>query len=250
MEHRAMSRDSPLQQILALRKHAPPHEAKHLHGNLVTLLTKKRSNKLSPVVRSVLQRNPARVLDVGCGYGALAVFFALQGIEAVGIDLKEDQLQAGRELARELDLFNAAFHAMDACAISLSGFAMALSTDFYEHLPPEKQPFHLRSVFQALQPGGAYLIRAPHRANIRQHRGEHIGLPSFGSLRRQADEAGFRIRFGIAHTACLSPVTYHAALERWFESRKWSERAIYKGLQKCGLANVLACLEKPLLVRV
>jgi hypothetical protein len=136
------------------------------------------------------------------------------------------------------------FTTMDACAISLSGFDMALSTDFFEHLPYESQPIHLRSVWQALTSGGSYIIRAPHRANIRQHKKGHIGLPSFGTLRQQAEDAGFSVRFSIAHTAVTSPVNYHEPLERLFESRKWSDLAIYKSLQKCGLANVIAHLKK------
>jgi SAM-dependent methyltransferase len=239
-----MTGTSILQKISAFKENVPPHEAKHLHGNLLTLLTRGRSNKMSPVVRSVLKRKPQRLLDIGCGYGALAIFFAMQGIETVGIDLKRAALEAGGELATNLGIDNVTFNTMDACAISLSGFDMALSTDFFEHLPPEQQTAHLRSVWQALRPGGMYTIRAPHRANIRQHLEGHIGLPSFGSLRQQADEVGFSVRFGIAHTSLLSPFIYHIPLEQWLESRKWSELAIYKGLQKCGLANVIAHLQK------
>lgn len=240
-----MSSEHFIQQILSPQEDAPPHEAKHLHGNLITLLRHGRSNKMSPVVKSVLAKRPGRVLDIGCGYGALAIFFAMQGIETVGIDLKGDALEAGSTLAAKLGVKNVAFRAMDACAIELSGFDMALSTDFFEHLSCEQQPEHLRSVWLALNPGGVYCIRAPHRANIRQHREEHIGLPSFGGLLRQATDAGFGVKFGIAHSAFVSPVNYHVTLERWLESRRWSSLAIYKGLQKCGLANVLAYLGKP-----
>ena len=241
-----MTADHILQQIAALKESAPPHEARHLHDNLLTLLTRGRSNKMSPVVKSVLKRRPARVLDIGCGYGALAIFFAMRGMEVTGIDLQGEALEAGAKLAAELGVRTVTLRTMDACAISLSGFDMALSTDFYEHLPCEQQPEHLRSVWRALNPGGTYCIRAPHRANIRQHRDDHIGLPSFGSLLQQATGVGFNIRFSVAHSAFISPVNYHTALERWFESRRWSDLAIYKGLQKFGLANVLAHLEKPL----
>ena len=122
---------------------------------------------------------------------------------------------------------------------------MAVSTDFFEHLPYESQPTHLHSAWQTLKPGGIYIIRAPHRANIRQQVKGHIGLPSFGGLRQQAESAGFKVRFSIAHTPFTSLINYHEALERWFESRKWSALSIYKGLQKCGLANVTGHLYKP-----
>ena len=233
-----------LQKVSRLKENAPSHEAKHLHSNLITLLTRERSNKMLPVVGSVLKRKPKRILDIGCGYGALTIFFAMQGIETVGIDLKSDALAAGGKLAETLGIKNVIFETMDACAISLSGFDMAISTDFYEHLTYEQQPMHLRSVWQTLKAGGTYIIRAPHRANIRQHREEHVGLPSFVGLRQQSEDAGFSVRFGIAHTVVTSPVNYHEPLERLFESRKWRDVAIYKALQKCGLANVIAHLQK------
>ncbi|MDR3073778.1 MAG: class I SAM-dependent methyltransferase [Deltaproteobacteria bacterium] len=231
--------------IQSLLSGVPPREAKHLHGNLLTLLQQGRSHKMSPVVASALKRKPKRLLDIGCGYGALAIFFAMRGIETVGIDLEERALEAGGALAAKLGIANVTFSRMDACAITSAGFDAAISTDFFEHLTYSAQPVHLRSVRQALNPGGIYTIRAPHRANIRQHREDHIGLPSFESLRQQATDAGFAVRFSVAHTAFTSPVCYHVPLERWIEAQKWSELAIYKGLQKCGLANVLAHLEKP-----
>lgn len=235
-----------LQRVEELRKTASPHEAKHLHSNLITLLKRGRSNKMSPVVKSVLRQKPGRVLDVGCGYGALAIFFAIQGIETTGIDVDQEALKAGNRLAAELGITNITLTPMDACAISLCGFDMALSTDFYEHLAYEHQLMHLRSVWQALKPGGVYVIRAPHRHNIRQQRGDHIGLPSFAGLLHQAEKVGFKVRFNIAHTDVVAPFNYHVPLERWLETRKWSALALYKGLQKSGLANVLARLEKQL----
>ena len=48
----------------------------------------------------------------------------------------------------------------------------------------------------------------------------------------------------IAHTALLAPFSYQVAVEQWIESRKWNPETRYKALQKCGLANVLAVLEK------
>ena len=228
-----------------LRQQAPPFEAKHLHDNLLTLLTKKRSNKLEPMVQAVLKNKPSRLLDIGCGYGALAIFFALNGISVAGIDLEEDRLNAGANLAAILGIQNVTLTKMNACEISLTGFDMALSTDFYEHIPYESQPVHLKAVFQALNSGGRYIIRSPHRSNIRQHRDGHIGLPSFSLLQKQAVNAGFSVQFGIAHTSLVSPFKYHIPVEQWIESRKWSELATYKALQKCGMANVLAHLTKP-----
>jgi 2-polyprenyl-3-methyl-5-hydroxy-6-metoxy-1,4-benzoquinol methylase len=233
-----------VQRVRDDRVNVDPAAAKRLHDVLITLLNRGRSNKLAPVVNAVLKRKPSRVLDIGCGRGALAIFLAVRGMAVTGIDLQQGDMDSGERLAARLGVGNVSFVRMDACAITLPGFDLALSTDFYEHLPAQSQSAHLASVFQALAPGGVYIIRAPHRRNIRQQGPGHVGLPSYASLKRQAEEAGFFTRFSISHTAIAAPFAYHIPLERWLESRPWSNLAVYKGLQKCGLANVIAHLEK------
>lgn len=239
-----MTSSDIVSQLTVLQKNASPDEAKHLYENLITLITGKQSNKMSPVVKFVQRKKPERILDIGCGYGALAIFFAMQGPEVAGIDLNQEALDAGKRLTEILGISNLTFTAMDACSISLSDFDIALSTDFYEHLPYDSQQEHLLTVWKALKPGGTYMIRAPHRSNIRQHRTGHIGLPSFKKLKQQANDAGYSVRFSIAHTSLISPVNYHIPVEQWIEARNWSDLTIYKGLQKCGLANVIAYLKK------
>lgn len=235
-----------ISQLRSMREQASPVEARYLYDNLLNLLAHQYSNKMSPIVKAVQKNKPERLLDIGCGYGALALFFAMQGISVTGIDLREDGIEACTRLAGVLGIQNITLMPMNACAISLSGFDMAVSTDFYEHLSYEDQPEHLRSVWKALKPGGTYVIRAPHRSDInQQHREEHIGLPSFRRVQEQASEAGFTVRFGIAHTGIVSPFTYHIALEQWLESRNWDALTLYKRLRRAGLANVVAHLEKP-----
>lgn len=48
-----MAAEHILQRVEALKEKASPHEAKHLHGNLLTLLKRGRSNKMSPLVKTV-----------------------------------------------------------------------------------------------------------------------------------------------------------------------------------------------------
>ena len=160
-----MTQNDLVHKIRHLGEKAPAHEATHLHSNLITLLTHGRSNKMAPVVKTVLSRKPGRILDIGCGYGAISIFFALQGMETVGIDLQEEHLQAGEALAKELGISTVSFEKMDACAISVNGFDVALSTDFFEHLPYESQSAHLHAVRKALNQGGA-LLSAPRTGAI------------------------------------------------------------------------------------
>ncbi len=50
-----------------------------------------------------------RVLDAGCGSGGIAVSFAEECDQAVGLDIKNKFGDAGAKLARERDLENAVF---------------------------------------------------------------------------------------------------------------------------------------------
>ena len=60
-----MTQNDLVREIRHLGEKAPAHEAKHLHSNLITLLTHGRSNKMAPVVKTVLSRKPERILDIG-----------------------------------------------------------------------------------------------------------------------------------------------------------------------------------------
>ena len=212
---------------------------------LEQMLDRRFGNKLAPIVSGILKRSPQRVMDIGCGYGALSLYLATKKIDVIGIDLKEDALQVAQNLAQKAHLLNITFKKMYACAISLTEFDLAVSTDFFEHLPVDIQIQHLKSVHKALMPKGVYIIRSPHNLNVRQqNHPEHIGLPSFVSLRNQALEAGFKLCFNIAHTTILAPFSYQIFLEHWIASSGWSPQAKYKALQKFGMANVLACLQK------
>lgn len=243
--------------ISAIREHkknVPAEVHAKLHDQLVSLLTEGHPKKMAWIIHAInqqasqasqVQAAPMTLLDIGCGCGALSLYMALLGRRVTAIDMDEAALAHGTALAEHIGLAETVrFMVMDACDISVSGFDMAVSTDFYEHITEEAQSRHLAAVYAALNPGGVYVIRSPHRKNVRQHRSDHIGLPSFGSMTRQAGQAGFAIAFSVAHTTLTSPVNYHVAVERIIEGANCKPERCYKLLQKFGLANVLARLQK------
>lgn len=79
-------------QLNTLSSHASRLEAERFYDVLIKLLGNKRFNKTSAVIASVLKRNPQHVLDIGCGYGALSMYLALQGIRVTGIDIRQEEL--------------------------------------------------------------------------------------------------------------------------------------------------------------
>lgn len=243
--------------LFAIREHkktAPPEIHVKLHDQLVSLLTEDHPKKMAWIIhainRQASQASPASpapltLLDIGCGCGALSLYMGLLGRRVTAIDMDEAALAYGTALAAHIGLSETVrFMPMDACNISVSGFDMAVSTDFYEHITEEAQLRHLESVHAALNSRGVYVIRSPHRKNVRQHRGDHIGLPSFGGMTRQAAQTGFDVSFSVAHTTLTSPVNYHVGVERLIEGANCNPELCYKLLQKFGLANVLARLQK------
>lgn len=233
------------------KKTAPPEAQVKLHDQLVSLLTEGHPKKMAWIIHAINQQasqatpGTFTLLDIGCGCGALSLYMGLLGLRVIAIDMDEAALGHGKALAGHLGLAETVrFMVMDACNITESGFDMAVSTDFYEHITDEAQMRHLTSVHSALNTGGMYVIRSPHRKNVRQHRGDHIGLPSFGRLEKQSRQAGFDVSFSIAHTTLTSPVNYHVAVERLIEGANCKPELCYKLLQKFGLANVLARLHK------
>jgi len=67
-------------------------------------------------VAMVMQLDPTRVLDAGCGTGRVAVELARRGIEVVGVDLDPDLLDRARARAPELHWVLA-----DLSALALDG---------------------------------------------------------------------------------------------------------------------------------
>jgi O-antigen chain-terminating methyltransferase len=104
----------------------------------------------------------APILDLGCGEGRIAFVLAETGYTAVtGVDISDSQLALARQTGGE-------FHQSDALAfLEAPGndFALILSTDLIEHLPPEDAPRLIERCAQRLAPGGRLVIQTPNPAS-------------------------------------------------------------------------------------
>ena len=116
--------------------------------------------KLDHVCRKLRLVPGERLLDVGCGWGALVMHAVREfGVSAVGITLSEQQ----RDLANERI---AAAGLADRCRVeirdyrdlaALGPFDKAASVGMVEHVGVDHLPGYFRSVYQALKPGGLFL---------------------------------------------------------------------------------------------
>jgi 2-polyprenyl-3-methyl-5-hydroxy-6-metoxy-1,4-benzoquinol methylase len=106
-----------------------------------------------------------RVADLGCGFGALAVFFAVQGATVTGIDINRRRLEVGRRVA-ELHGLAVELHrqSMEAPRLAEESFDLVVMNNSLCYLAePGAQVLALRAACRLLLPGGAIVIRNPNR---------------------------------------------------------------------------------------
>jgi SAM-dependent methyltransferase len=105
---------------------------------------------LGEPVLDLLQPRPGeRILDLGCGDGALTVRLVERGATVVGVDSSSEFLDAAR--ARGLDA-----RPMDASALAFSNEFDAVFSNAVLHWIPRLEPV-LAGVHRALRPGGRFV---------------------------------------------------------------------------------------------
>ena len=102
-----------------------------------------------------------RVLDAGCGSGGIAVSFAEECELAVGLDIKNKFGDAGRKLASERGIRNAAFVQGDGTALPFASgsFDLILSHSVLEHV--ESAERYLGECHRVLREGGILFLQTP-----------------------------------------------------------------------------------------
>lgn len=148
-------------------------------------------NPVSFVDRHVTKKS--RVLDVGCGVGAISLHMANNGNSVVGIDISENAISAARKDAERFGLANATFHACNAMDLEFDEeFDVVVCFDVLEHV--EDDVVILRKINRFLRIGGKLLLRVP-SVNAPMHRMRLFirGYDDFdrkaGHLRRYSKES-------------------------------------------------------------
>jgi cyclopropane-fatty-acyl-phospholipid synthase len=164
-------------------------------------------NKLDYVCRKLRLKPGQRLLDIGCGFGALVRHAARHyGVEAVGITLSERQLEGARQRIRDEGLEGRCrVEPKDYRDLDEPGRYDALaSIGMVEHVGDRVLPAYFNQAWKLLRPGGVFLNHG-----IALH--AHVPMPrkpTFatryvfpdGELRpisatlRVAEEAGFEVR--------------------------------------------------------
>jgi 2-polyprenyl-3-methyl-5-hydroxy-6-metoxy-1,4-benzoquinol methylase len=147
-----------------------------------------------------------RVVDIGCGNGALCRELASRGYEVVGCEPSADGVRLAQTAAPEL-----VFHQIgvddDPAAVGNESFDVAIATEVIEHVVrPRNLP---RFAKQVLRPGGHLIISTPYHGYLKNlvlaltnkwdshltplWDGGHIKLWSRKTLSQLLNEVGFRV---------------------------------------------------------
>ncbi|MEO5588872.1 MAG: cyclopropane-fatty-acyl-phospholipid synthase family protein [Gemmatimonadaceae bacterium] len=116
--------------------------------------------KLDLICRKLRLEPGQRLLDIGCGWGALIMHAAANyGVDATGITLSAAQAELGRERIAAAGL-------VDRCRIELRDYRDLNAVDEYdriasvgmmEHVGNDRLPGYFDAAYRALKPGGVFV---------------------------------------------------------------------------------------------
>jgi 2-polyprenyl-3-methyl-5-hydroxy-6-metoxy-1,4-benzoquinol methylase len=121
------------------------------------------------------------VLDVGCGFGSLAVYFAFLGARVTAVDVVQSRLEVGERVARQFEL---RIHWIQGSVQELPladrsyDVAVLNNSLCYVVSRPERL-VGLVQLWRVLRPGGRLLMRNPNRTALRD---PFTGLPGLNRL--------------------------------------------------------------------
>jgi cyclopropane-fatty-acyl-phospholipid synthase len=173
-------------------------------------LEKAQEKKLDYICRKLRLRPGQRLLDIGCGWGALVIHAAKNfGVRAEGITLSEPQAKWTRARIAEAGLSNNAIvDVRDYRGIGANGseaYDAIVSVGMAEHVGRERLMDYFRLVHRALKPGGVFLNQAigegivarPDNRNgsfIEQYVFPDGDIPPLPIMLAAAESAGLEIR--------------------------------------------------------
>ena len=115
-------------------------------------------DKLEMICRKLRLKPGDRLLDIGCGWGALVCHAAQHfGVSAVGVTLAEEQLAYAREKVSRLGLENKVTIELRDYSLIEGDFDKIASIGMFEHVGIANHPAYFKAINRLLKPGGFYL---------------------------------------------------------------------------------------------
>jgi cyclopropane-fatty-acyl-phospholipid synthase len=169
-----------------------------------------QERKLDYLCRKLRLCPGQRLLDIGCGWGALVIHAAKHfGVRADGITLSKLQAEwAQRQIAEAGLTREAKIEVRDYREISADGseaYDAIVSVGMAEHVGRERLPDYFRTAYRALKPGGVFfnqaigedIVARPDNTNgsfIERYVFPDGDIPPLPIVLHAAETAGFEIR--------------------------------------------------------
>lgn len=178
----------------------------YFHNSSDSLGTAQR-NKLEYICRKLDLHPGQRFLDIGCGWGALAIYAAKEyGVRATGVTLSERQAAFAKDRIQEEGV-------SDRCTVRLldyrnldpgETFDKIASVGMFEHVGIKQFTAYFHKVWSLLRPGGLFLnhaIAEPPAENAQTGRGLIAAyvfpdgeLAPLSVAQNAAEKIGFEVR--------------------------------------------------------
>ena len=162
--------------------------------------------KLDHICRKLRLHEGDRILDIGCGWGALVLHAAKHyGVEAHGITLSEPQAEVARRRIAEAGLANRCrVEVCDYRELSeTGGYNKIVSVGMFEHVGEKMLPEYFSRAYRLLEEGGVFLNHGIARTATWQRKGESFSdkyvfpdgeLVPLNVTARVAEGSGFEVR--------------------------------------------------------
>ncbi|GIH79338.1 SAM-dependent methyltransferase [Planobispora longispora] len=217
-------------------------------------LEEAQAAKFDLVARKLGLKPGMRLLDVGCGWGGMAMHAAREyGVKVLAVTLSRQQAEWGQKAVAEAGLSDLVeIRHMDYRDVRETGFDAVSSIGLTEHIGKEQLPFYFRFLYNKLVPGGRLLnhcITRPTGKEKTFNAGGFINryvfpdgeLESVGYLIRQMEDAGFEIR----HQENLRE-HYARTLRHWCDNldEHWDEavREVGRGTARVWRLYMAGCI--------
>jgi len=115
-------------------------------------------DKLDMICRKLRLKPGDRLLDIGCGWGALVCHAARHfGVNALGVTLAEEQFTYAKEKVLRLGLESKVTIELRDYSLVEGVFDKIASVGMFEHVGGANYPAYFQTIHRLLKPGGFYL---------------------------------------------------------------------------------------------
>lgn len=122
-------------------------------------LNEAQQRKMEHIFRKLRLKPGERLLDIGCGWGGLAMHAVREhGVHVVGVTLSREQVRfANDQIARAALGRHVQVKLLDYRDLGDESFDKIVSVGMFEHVGKERLPEYFAHVYRLLKPGGLFL---------------------------------------------------------------------------------------------